>query len=616
MDDLIRQLKRWQTCERLMLFAWGFARFTAVIAVGLFVCCFVDWLVDRYRETPFLLRLAMTTAQIVALVAGAYWFLLKVRAPSLDALAGRAEEQIAEFDHRLVTALQLNRPSANTNGMSPELIRAVTTEAEALAARHRLLQFLDYEPGKWALAVLVPLAVIAFGCATFKGPLTRALLARQCLLNVDIPRSIALEPETAELWPSGDEVVLQFRVTGKYDPDAVGSVRVRPEGQPSEDYQLRFSTHDGDNAAIYTATVPPSSKSFTYRGWLQDGRSRTAGQVHFEPRPVVEQIQAEVILPEYVGKTPSGHRYTRFMQQAEVVALADSEIRVDMKASKPVVSADVVLFARDESGKEVESRRVAMKLANETDAQATFTLPPRPTAYRIEVVDRNGFKNANPPRRGITLAPDDPPHVQLLAEVLKDPRDPGPLDDYDVTGMPLVPGGQVQVGYFARSPLGIQRVRIAYRVNEGEWTFLPLKLTVVETEKLGRFVPELGVFENSGPFGQVEFYPIPSRDFEVEPNGLEAGGRYSFQTAALTKTGPDGKPKKLDLGDRVEFYVDAFDRNPAEGRQPGRSESRIKTVVSQSQLDEWNRQRVQTSERLRTIEERQRGIFVPGKNEK
>jgi hypothetical protein len=227
----------------------------------------------------------------------------------------------------------------------------------------------------------------------------------------------------------------------------------------------------------------------------------------------------------------------------------------------------------------------------------------------VEVTDHNGFANAYPPRRGIAIAADEPPRVQLLAEVLKDPTDPGPLDDYDVTGMPLVIGGQVQIGYAARSPLGIRKTQIQYRVNEGEWTILPLKDTIADKIKLGKFVPELGVFEGSGAFGVVECFQIPSNDAESTPDGLEAGGRTNFQTATLTKQGPDGKTRKLEIGDRVEFFVEVFDRNPAENRVGGRSESRIKTVVTPSQLDEWNRQRVQTAEKLRFLEERQRGLF-------
>jgi hypothetical protein len=229
------------------------------------------------------------------------------------------------------------------------------------------------------------------------------------------------------------------------------------------------------------------------------------------------------------------------------------------------------------------------------------------------VTDDNGFVNANPPRRGIGHAADDPPRVNLLPEVLKDPRDPGPLDDYEVNGMPLALGGRVQIGYAARSPLGLSKAFVMYRVNEGNWTPLPLARTVADPAKVGRFLPELGLFENSGPDGQVEFYQLPAADPDSPP-GLEAGGRYNFETAALKKKAPDGSEVKLEVGDRVEFYVEVYDRNPAPGRPGGKSESRLKSVVSASQLQDWLAQRAQTHERLRQIEERQRGVFKPTGN--
>jgi hypothetical protein len=52
-----------------------------------------------------------------------------------------------------------------------------------------------------------------------------------------------------------------------------------------------------------------------------------------------------------------------------------------------------------------------------------------------------------------------------------------------------------------------------------------------------------------------------------------------------------------------------FDRNPAPGRPAGRSESRIKTVVTQDQLQGWLDQHDQSRDKLRQIEERQRGVF-------
>jgi hypothetical protein len=135
-----------------------------------------------------------------------------------------------------------------------------------------------------------------------------------------------------------------------------------------------------------------------------------------------------------------------------------------------------------------------------------------------------------------------------------------------------------------------------------------LKQVTADPAAVGRFVPELGLFEKSGFNSSVEFYPIPAADPATEPDGLEAGGRYNFQTAALTKATPAG-PVKLEVGDRVEFYVEAFDRNPAPGRPPGRSESRIKTVVTRAQLQAWLDQHDQSREKLRQIEERQRGVF-------
>jgi hypothetical protein len=315
-----------------------------------------------------------------------------------------------------------------------------------------------------------------------------------------------------------------------------------------------------------------------------------------------------VLLPKYVD--PKGeNRFERFQPQGEVLALPDSAVRVAVATSKPVARATLVLLARDESGQEQPTRRVEMsRSADGLGAEAVFDLPPRPSGYRIEVADMYGFANAYPPRRGINLAPDEPPRVSLLQETLKGPQDDGPLEDYEVNGMPLGLGGQVQVAYTAQSPLGLSRARVMYRVNEGPWTPLPLKQVAADPAVVGKFLPDLGLFEKSGYNSSVEFYPIPAAGSAAEPDGLEAGGRYNFQTAALTKATPDG-PAMLAVGDRVEFYVEVFDRNPAPGRPPGRSESRIKTVVTQAQLQEWLDQHDRSREKLRQIEERQRGVF-------
>lgn len=608
MRTLIKQLRSWQRRERLYRLAWGGARWVALVVAVLTVACLTDWLIDRYVDTPFALRLLMTAGQLGLFAAAGYWLLVRLKVPSLDTLAGRAEEEVPEFDHRLVTALQLNRSGAKTEGMSPLLIREVTDEAETLSARHRLASLADRSRLEWAAILAVPVLLAAGGFAAARPDLVSVLLARQCLLPVEVPRSVRLVNQTPELWPSGDEVELRFEISGRVADDATGTVQVFPEGQPSETFPLTLAKRIDEEHAVFTATLPPSSLPLTFRARLADGRTRQPGHVRFEPRPVVTEVNAWVLLPKYVD--PKGEsRYERFQPQGEVLALPDSAVRVAVTTSKPVARATLVVLARDEAGQEHPARRVEMgRTADGLGAEAVFELPPRPLGYRVEVADEYGFANSHPPRRGINLAPNEPPRVNLLQETLKGPQDDGPLDDYEVNGMPLGVGGQVQVAYAARSPLGLSRARVMYRVNEGPWTPLPLKQVNADPAVVGRFLPELALFEKSGFSDSVEFFPIPAADPASEPDGLEAGGRYNFQTAALTKTTPSGVAK-LEVGDRVEFYVEAFDRNPAPGRLPGRSESRIKTVVTQAQLQAWLDQHDQSRDKLRQIEERQRGVF-------
>src|SRR5688500_13352208 len=118
MRTLTRQLRSWQRREWLVRAAGGFARWTALVAVVLSLACTLDWLIDRSRDTPVPLRVVLTVAQAGLYAAAAWYFPGRLRVPGIVRLAGRAERAIPEFDHRLVTALQLNRPRARTEGMS------------------------------------------------------------------------------------------------------------------------------------------------------------------------------------------------------------------------------------------------------------------------------------------------------------------------------------------------------------------------------------------------------------------------------------------------------------------------------------------------------------------
>lgn len=643
MQGLVNQLNRWRYRERLVRLAWGGARMLAILAIVLAFCCWVDFTYDRYADVPTWLRRGLFALQAAAAALLAWFFLLKPwkETPPIDELAFQAEKAIPEFDHRLVTAIQLNRPNARTEGMSPTLIAMLTREASALAARHRLTRLIDYSRLGWAALVIVPVAALWGLFFLYRPEVATALLKRQAFLNVEIPRSVKLVNQTRPLWPSGDEVTIRFEVTGRIRESAVGVVHVYPAGDlPRETYELRLHTLLGPHQAIYTATVPHSTTDFQFRARLADARTREMGQVRFAPRPSVTSVEAVALLPEYLGRVPSGpragQRYLQRQHEAEVLALAGSAIEVTAEFDKPVVKADLVLLEADPRTKvQREPRRFPMTLADPpTRARFTFDIDPAQFAYRIEVEDEHGFANAYPPQRGIAVIKDEPPEVMLLQENFKDPQDKGPIDDYEVNGMPVAPGGPIQVGYHARSPRGINRVWIYYRINDESerqrvkqtvsllgvpfsfWTEVDvprwhtqlLNPVTADLAVTGPFVEELGLFKNSGVFGQVELYKYPSPDPETQPGELEAGGRYNFLTGGLRKIGPDGQPTKLEPGDRVEFYVAVSDKAPGANRPLGRSESRIKAIVSPRELDDWNLERARSKERLRDILEKQRNI--------
>jgi hypothetical protein len=163
------------------------------------------------------------------------------------------------------------------------------------------------------------------------------------------------------------------------------------------------------------------------------------------------------------------------------------------------------------------------------------------------------------------------------------------------------------------------------------FTRLQLKAVTADVKKVGRWVPDLGLFEKSfaglDRFArsrvQVEFYPIPAANPATEPGGLEAGGRYNFMTDGLRKLRPDGTPGRLEVGDTIELYMEVFDRYSAwleaRGGRPRPAgytrEARRKTIVTEEDAYILTRQRDEAQrklqDKLRDLADDQRNVFQP-----
>jgi hypothetical protein len=607
---ILRQLARLRGKERRLRFTWGVARWLALSLIVLAVACFTDWFIDRRQETPWELRRGMLLMQVLlSSVAFLYWVLGPLfRRMSNSQAALWIEEKIPELKQCLISAVQLNRRGALTEGMSSALIASVTREAEEVVGRINVRQIPDSRRLAWSAVLALPPLAIA-GLLYLGWPDTiRALLARQLLTDTDIPRSIQLESVTPEVWPSGEEVLLNFRAIGDGVAGSLqGEVELEPDDRPPERYPLAKDRLMNSFEASLDARVPPSSSDFSYRAWANDGRTKKTYRVHFVPRPAIVEQHAWLVLPRYWGLRPDGSRYEQYQPRGDIVGLPHTSARVSLTTQKPIKEAVLELLGPpqasalrrvDEGAAEMVLRQFKLKLeADGLRATGTFDLREAETAYRLVVKDEHNFTNSDPPRRNVRILPEEAPHVVLLREQF--PAAAGSLtEDAEVEGIPVPLGGPIRIAYACAAPQGLGRAQLRYRVNDGKWQTHVLS-EVPASEKAGAFDVRQGVFATSGLRDQVEFHAVPSADPRLSPGRTEGGGRLDFQTRAI----PD-----LKVGDRIEYFVEVFDRNP-DSVQAGRSETRQKTIVTTQELLAWIDQTLHQEERIRKLEDRQRGVF-------
>jgi hypothetical protein len=654
---ILEQLARLRWRERGLRLVWGLCRFVAIGGAVLGLACLTDWWIDRRQDTPWLLRVSMLVLQISLWAGLAFVVLLRplARRMSDSDLALWVEGRLPQFGHRLISAVQLNRPGADTEGMSQEMIATVTREAEDRAAEVAFADLSDGRRWKWGLALVVPIVILAITCLVAAPHVTLVLVARQFLADREIPRNVALRGVSPVIWPSGEEVELQFEVvTERNRAELVGEVRIDPVSRAAEIYPLAWNSARGS----FMAKIPPGATDFTYRAWLGDGRTREVREVHYVPRPAVVRQDAWTLLPAYCGTRSDGRPYEQPQPRAEIVGHEQGQARVAVAFDRPIVHGAVLLFnrpapeilatcqplgiaspcsvaalpadaltvvfsgraareihvgesaGRERLGPEFPSRAIPLTRNDDATAgEATFDLRPEETAYRIRITDENGFDNARPTRRTLTVVPDEPPQVVLLPERFapappllhldKGGTEGGLAEDVEVENMPLPIGEAIQVSYYCRDALGLDRADLRYRINDGPWRRLPLR-EIAATDRVGPFDPRRGTFAKASDREQVYFHAMPSPAPELSPPRLEGGGHFDFQTRALPG---------VKVGDRVEFFVEVYDRHPDPDRAPGRSEVRRKTVVTQQQFKDWVYQTLQHERRLRELEQKQRGVF-------
>jgi len=593
-------LNRLAARERLLGFCWVFARGVSLCLVVFALACLTDWLIDRRQDTPWLLRVGLLVAQALLWLVVLVAILRSVlRRWSDDELALWVERQVPELGQRLISAVQFQRPEAQEKirGMSPDLIAAVTHQAQERAATIRPQDLVDARRLQWSASLLLPVLLCGVVLVAIAPQTCAALAARAFLADRDIPRSVQLLAVSHSVWPTGEEGVLEFQVLGHVEPDVVGLVRLEPEEGPAIHLGLLASERE----CIWQARVPAGDIPFRFRAWLGDGRLREPGEVRYAPRPVLQSLQAWVQLPSrVVGTRAGGQPFEEPQRGGDIVyRMEGCQARLLVRAQVPLEGGEVRI-----SGK--NSRTVTLKPGSEPQTlEAVWPLLSGDDSYRVVVRDGNGFENADPPRRSIRELPLEPVEVVLLPETFAREGDTGPLEDREVEGIPILLGQRFRLEYRCAARYGLSHAQLRYRVlprsSEGDSgevgvsldQFLPLPLGP------GR--------DHKGPVSdrlREEFFLKPAASPD-DIAGTQGGGRYDFSSTGI----PDGKGGLLQLreGDRIQFFVEVFDRARPDG-PAGRSAVREKEVVNQSDYLTWLTRKEDLKERTRTLEEQQRQV--------
>ena len=452
---IVDRLARVRSKERSVRTAWGIARAAGLALAALLVAGLLDWLIDRRTDTPSAVRVLLLLAQ-AGLWGWAAWTL--VLRPWLAPWSDRdvalwVEGRFPDLGHRLITAVELNREGADLRGMSAELLSATTRQAEERATSTDFSGKVETRRGRRADLALAGAAAAVLLGAVAAPETAGALLARVFLADREIPRSVRLEAETAErVCPSGEEVVLRFRAAGEIPDGTTGEIRIEPEGRPSETYPLTAA-----GPGVFQARIPPAAVAFAYRGWLRDGRTRKPGRVAYEPRPVVKEVEAAVLLPAYVGTRPDGRPYEQSRPRGEIAGPKGSSARVTIEVQKPVVKAEIETLGRTSpEAPDTVLRRIPRAIgADGRRAEATFDLRLEESTYRVVVEDRHGFGNSVPPRRGVLIVPDEAPKVVLLPERFALPGEETPSEDSELEGAPIPLGSAIRIAYYASHPSGL-----------------------------------------------------------------------------------------------------------------------------------------------------------------
>lgn len=597
LEPIRTQIKKIWLLNKSIDIIYGISKALLFVLPLLAIACLADWVWDIEEETPLPIRLIMTASWLSLLIVSiaSYVVLPAIKRFNEDETALKIEQTFPEFDHRLITVLQLSRPEARFDRKSETLLAELTSEVVVCYPNFNFNKALELKKLKDSSYQFAPVFLFVMLSLFFAHNTAKALIERQLLLNTPIPRNTIFInlPEKIVL-AEGEEasIVFDLRLTEGYTP-SMGKMRWK-----NKEGKTLLLPIEPDENRQWKATLASSIEDGVLTVRIGDGRTGPLPVIR-KNRPTLEMVSAKVLMPEWYGKRPDGSPYETIFPKGDVDGIEGSTVEVEFKSSQPLKESTLVIKHAD-TNLTPETMPVILG-ENKQSLTVRFNLKLGYVRYQVNISNRDGLESNPNWQRKLTVLQTKEPLVSLLPEQIPGlVRIFGKDEDTEIDGLPVLIGKQFRVAYKAESNSGLLIAKFRYRINEkGDWSTLPLQEFKAGSEKLGKFLIESGSFENSAAKAVIDFYPLPSEDPWKSPDRRLAGGRFDFQIGPL---------KNIRVGDKIEYFVEVTDMNPSDPKT-GQSEIFVKEVAGVDELLAWWRRKEKETEKLMQLKNKQATVF-------
>lgn len=591
------QIKKIWLLNKCIDIVFGISKSLLLVLPLLAIACLADWFWDIEEETPMPVRLMMTASWLSLLIVSfaSYVLLPAIKRFNEDETALKIEQTFPEFDHRLITVLQLSRPEARFDRKSEKLLAELTGEVVDSYPNFNFNKALEIKKLNDSSYRFTPVFLFVLLSLLFAHASSKALFERQLLLNTPIPRNTNFInlPEKIVL-AEGEEasIIFDLRLTEGYIP-SIGKMRWK-----NQEGKTLLLPIEVDENGRWKATLASSIEDGVAMMRLGDGRAGPLPIIR-KNRPTLEMVSAKTLMPDWFGKRPDGSNYEKTFPKGDIEGIEGSTVQVEFKSSQPLKEATLVIKHSDSNLTPVSMPCTINE--NKQTFTVRFDLKLGNVRYQINCANRDGLESNPNWQRKLTVLQTQEPLVTLLPEQVPGiVRVFGKDEDTEIDGLPVLIGKQFRVAYKAESFTGLSIAKFRYRINEkGDWNTLPLQEFKPESEKLGKFLIDSGAFENSSTKAVIDFYPLPSEDPWKTPARRIAGGRFDFQIGPL---------KNIRVGDKIEYFVEVTDMNPLNPKT-GQSEILVKEVAGVDELLAWWRRKEKETEKLMQLKNKQATVF-------